>query len=140
MPNLGGVFYFFLGQGDICAQLDWINLGKKMSAHVACSMKKAKSINLHWKWSHVGHQLWGWRISSKFAQKPQIFGSSSFFIHMTYYGKIANFIKFVIWPKWSWNEKLQIFFSYIANGIIHKLSNQENVVQLTSIFLIKSIW
>ena len=42
MFNLGGVFP--LGEGDGCAQLDPMDLeGKKISAHVACSMEKGQS-------------------------------------------------------------------------------------------------
>ena len=40
MPNWGGVSP--LRQGDGCAPLDLMDL-KKMSAHIACSMKKGKS-------------------------------------------------------------------------------------------------
>ena len=34
MPNLGGVFFSFLGQGDVCAQLDWMDLEEKACVHM----------------------------------------------------------------------------------------------------------
>ena len=40
-PNLGRAFFFPLGEGDGCAQLDWMN-SEKLSAHVF-SMKNGDS-------------------------------------------------------------------------------------------------
>jgi len=85
-----------------------------LSAHAACAMKKGKSPKvtscglfnfegdgLKFTPVHIVRVLSflffseGDGLLLNLLKKTQIFGSSSFFIHITYYGKVANFLIFV---------------------------------------------
>ena len=75
-------------KGDGCAQVDWIDLGKKTSAHIAFSMRKGKSPKM----TSCGSTTLRWRTSSKRVKKhPILFGSSSIIILINI---IINYPKF----------------------------------------------
>ena len=63
----------------------------------------------------------GDKLHLKFLKKPQISVSKSIVIHITYYGKISDFLDFVAWPKWFWkNDKNRIFFGCpLYEGHVH---------------------
>jgi hypothetical protein len=64
---------------------------EKLSAHVACSMKKGISQN-----DLVGPSNFeGDGFNLKMLKKTPIFGTSSFVIHITCHGKVANSLNFV---------------------------------------------
>ena len=65
---------------------------KNLSAHVACSMKEGKSPKMT---SCGPSNFEGDILHLNLLKKTQFFGSSSFVIHITYYGKVANFLKFM---------------------------------------------
>ena len=94
--------FFSLGQGGGCAQLDMMDLEekkqkqKKLSGHVASSMAKAKSPKMT---SCGPSNVEGDGLHLIVLKKTQFFGSSPFVIHITYYGKVANFLTFVASPK-----------------------------------------
>jgi hypothetical protein len=62
-----------------------------MSAHVACSMKKEESPKMI-SCGPFNFEADGLHLN--FLKKTQILGSSSFLIHITYNGKVANFLVF----------------------------------------------
>ena len=70
-----------------------MDLGKKISAHVAYSMKKGKipKNDLMWPSNFEGDGL-----HLNFLKKTEFFGISSFVIHIIFYGKVANFLNFLI--------------------------------------------
>ena len=94
MPNLGGVAP--LRKGDICAQLDEMDFEGKIIAHVACSMTRWKSpkTDLMWLSNFEGD---GFHLD--LLKNPQMYESSSFVIHIPYYKRASNFLKFMAWPK-----------------------------------------
>jgi hypothetical protein len=110
------VEFFPLGKGDGCAQLDWMDLEERQWVHMLLAQWIRGNLP---KWYIVWPpSTWGRWTSSKFAQKKsQFVGSSLFVIHITqkYCGKVANFLKFVAWPKWPWNKKIPSF-SLVAPG------------------------
>ena len=88
--NSGG--FLPLGQGDGCAQLDRTDLGKHKPMHMLLApWKKGKCLknDLMWPSDFEGD---GFHLNLL----KKIYGSSSFFIHTTYNGKVDNFLKFVL--------------------------------------------
>ena len=71
----------------------WI-WGKKetLNAHVTCSMKKGKSPKMT---SCGPSNFEGDGLHLDLLLETQISGSSSFVIHITYHGKVSNFLEFV---------------------------------------------
>ena len=69
-----------------------IRIRKEHNAHVACSMKKGK-----WpKMTSCGPSIFeGDGLHVNLLKNTQNYGSSSAVIHITYYGKVANFPKCV---------------------------------------------
>jgi len=108
--NLGGVF-LPLGQGDSCARLDWMDLEKRKKKCTCCLLHEKGEISQNDLMRPL--QLWVWRTSSKFVHKSKSFGSDSFFIHITYYDKVANFLNFLAWLKWSQKKIKKSYMTYI---------------------------
>ena len=79
---------------------------KKKKCTFPCSMKNEKSPKMI-SCGPSNFESEGFHV--KLLLKSRIFGSSSFFIHITYYGKVANFQNFVAGLKWSWNQEFHNF-------------------------------
>jgi hypothetical protein len=110
MPNLGGSL-FLRTRWRLCTT--WLDRfgEKRPSAHVSCSMEKDKSPKMA---SCGPSNFKGDGLHLNLLKKNQMLGSSSLFIHLTYYDKVVNFLKKLTWPKWSLNKthtKIWVFSS-----------------------------
>jgi hypothetical protein len=91
--NLGE--FLPLGQGDGCAQLDRMDLGKHKLVHMLLApWKKEKCVKNDLMWPSNFEGDGGFHLN--LLKNPFFFWSSSFFIHITYNGKVDNFLKFVL--------------------------------------------
>ena len=134
MPNLGGIYLLLRTRWQLCTTWSHTFGKNECTCYLLCYKGKTPKMTSCDPSSFEGNGL-----HLNLLKKPQIFGSSSFVIHTTYYDKIVSFLKFCGMTKMIMKSSI-LRFSLAApwmKGMFICQTDLANVVQLTLNFLTK---